>query len=98
MDKIERLEKILKKKGFKGLVKPVHNLEKSHFVIIENPNCITDSLIIKTEGFNKLIDRFENLPEELIHYAVIINKRDQKTAINKLVSNIFFLLSKNYKL
>ena len=36
MDKIKQLEKVLKKKGIKGWLKPVDNLENSQFVIVEN--------------------------------------------------------------
>ena len=35
-DKNKRLEKILKKKGIKGWLKPVGSLENSQFVLVEN--------------------------------------------------------------
>ena len=35
-DKNKKLEKVLKKKGIKGWLKPVNNLEKSHFVIVDS--------------------------------------------------------------
>ena len=44
MDKIKRTAKILKKKEIKNWLKAVDNLEKSHFVIIENPKCVINSL------------------------------------------------------
>ena len=46
MDKIKRSTKNLEKKELKNWLKPVDNSEKSHFVIVENPNCIIDSFLI----------------------------------------------------
>ena len=89
MDKIKRTVKILKKKELQNLLKPVDNLEKSHFVIVENPKYIIDSLIYKTEDFNISIERGESHPVELIHY-VALKKRDEKAQINKLLSNKIF--------
>ena len=88
MDKIKRTAKILKKKEIKNWLKPVDNLEKSHFVIIENPKCVINSLLIKTEDFHKAIDRGESYPIELIHYVALKNKRDQKAVIK-----IYFLVN-----
>ena len=39
-DKNKRLEKILKKKGGEGLLKPVNNLESSHFALVEDKNVL----------------------------------------------------------
>ena len=74
----KRTTKFLRKKALKGLLKPVNNKEYAHFVIIENQKCAVDSLLIKTEYFNKLIDRGESFPTELIHYVALSNKRDEK--------------------
>ena len=94
MDKIK--QKILKKKEIKKWLKPVDNLEKSHYVIIENPKCVINSLLIKTEDFNKAIDRGESYPIELIHYVALKNKRDQKAVIKNLLSSKFMII-KHFK-
>ena len=60
-DKIKRLEKVLKKKGIKGWLKPVDNLENSQFVIIENKRYVYNSMLIKTEDYKTLLERGENL-------------------------------------
>ena len=88
-DKIKRLEKGLKKKGLKCWLKPVANLEKSHFVIVESPNCLINSLIFKTEDFNKIIEKGGSFPVELIHYVALHNTRNEKAQIKKLLSNKF---------
>ena len=82
MDKIKRTAKILKNKKIKNWLKPVDNLEKSHFVIIENPKCVINSLLIKTEDFNKAIDRGESYPIELIHYVALIQPFPESRVIN----------------
>ena len=64
MDKFKRLEKVLKKKGIKGLLKPVDNLENSQFVIVENKRCAYKSLLIKTEGYKTLLERGETYSYE----------------------------------
>ena len=47
--KNKKLDKILYKKGIKGWLKPVDNLENSQFVIVENKRCVYNSLLLKTE-------------------------------------------------
>ena len=53
-DKIKRLEKVLKKTGLKGLLKPVDNLENSHFVIVENPKYLINSPAFKRKILTEL--------------------------------------------
>ena len=51
-DKIKRLNKMLNKSGLKGFLKPVENLEDSHFVLVEKIKdrfSNSNELIIKTE-------------------------------------------------
>ena len=50
-DKNKRLEKILKKKGIKGWLKPVDNLESAHFVLVENKRCAYKSLLVRKEDY-----------------------------------------------
>ena len=45
----KQLEKVLKNKGIKGLLKPVDNLEDSQFVIVENKRCVYKGKLLKTE-------------------------------------------------
>ena len=78
MDKIKRTAKILKKKEIKNWLKPVDNLEKSHFVIIENPKCVINRLLIKTEDFNKAIDRGKVIPLNLFTMLLLKTKETKK--------------------
>ena len=50
-DKNKRLEKVLKKKGIKGWLKPVDNLENSQFVLVENKRCVYNSFLLRTEDY-----------------------------------------------
>ena len=75
-DKNKQLEKVLQKKGLKGWLKPVDNLEKSHFVIVENEGCICNSLLIKTDDYKTLLERSETYPPDLVHFFVNSNKRN----------------------
>ena len=46
-DKNKRLEKVLKKKGIKGLFKLVDNLENSQFVLVENKGVFIKACYLK---------------------------------------------------
>ena len=83
MDKMKQTAKIIKKKELKNWLKPADNSEKSHFVIVENPKYIIVSLMLKTEDFNISIERGESYPVELIHFAALNNKRDEKAQNKK---------------
>ena len=39
-DKNKRIEKNLRYKRYKGLLKPVDNLESFHFVLVEDGKCV----------------------------------------------------------
>ena len=45
-DKNKQLEKILKKKGIKGWLKPVDNLENCQFVLVEDKRCVYNSFLL----------------------------------------------------
>ena len=44
-DKNKRLEKILKKKGIKGWLKPVDSLENCQLVLVEDKRCVYNSFV-----------------------------------------------------
>ena len=77
-DKMKRTEKLLRKKGLKGLLKPVNNKEYAHFVITEDRKCAVDSLLIKTEDFNRLIDRGKVFLLNLFTMLLLVTKEMKK--------------------
>ena len=85
-DKIKRLEKVFKKKGIKGWLKPVDNLENSQFVIIENKRCAYRSMLIKTENYKTLLERGETYPPDIVHFLIHSNKRNIQNINNGLLS------------
>ena len=86
-NKIKRLEKVLKKKGIKGWLKPASYSDPVDFVIIEYSKCLNYIFLCKTEDYIEMVKRGENIPEELIHYVTIRNKRNRQTIANNLVTN-----------
>ena len=84
-DEIKRLEKVLKKKGIKGWLKPVDNLENSQFIIVENKRCVYNSMLIKTEDYKTLLERGETYPPDIVHFLMHSNKRNVKN-INSLLT------------
>ena len=75
MDKIKRLEKVLKKKGIKAWLKPASDSDPVDFVMIEYAKCLRHSMLYKTKDYLELVKRGEYIPEEeLIHYLTIHNK------------------------
>ena len=73
----KRLEKNLRDKGIKGLLKPVDNLEDSQFVIVENKRCVYKSKLLKTEDY-KTLERGEPYPPDIVYFFVNSNKRNYK--------------------
>ena len=65
-DKNKRLEKIFKKMGIKGWLKPVDSLENSHFVLVENIRYFRDNFIIKTEDYKTSLKRGETYPPDSV--------------------------------
>ena len=86
-NKINLLEKILRKKEVRGLLKPVDNLESSHFVLVENTRCIYKSLLIKTEDYKAILERGETYPPDLVHFLIHTNKRNVQNIKNRLFIN-----------
>ena len=94
-DKIRRLEKILKKKGIKGWLKPVDSLENCHFVLVENKRCVKNSFILKTEDYKiLLLERGETYSPEIVHFLVNSNKRNVLNVNNSILTPRLMSLSK----
>ena len=85
-DKNKRLEKVLKKNGIKGWLKPVDNLENSQFVRVENKRCVYDSMLIKTEDYKTLLERGETYPPDIVHFLVNSNRRNVHNVNNSFLS------------
>ena len=86
-DRSKRLEKILKKKGIKGLFKPVDSLENSDFVLIENKRCRGESIIFTTEDYKTKIEIGETYPPDIVYFLGITNKRNTQTIKNAFIIN-----------
>ena len=56
-DKIKRLEKILKKKGIKGWLKPVDSLENCQLVLVEDKRCVNNSFVLRTDDYKTQLER-----------------------------------------
>ena len=94
-NKIKRLNKILNKGGLKGFLKPVENLEDSHFVLVEKiKDRFSNKLIFKTEEHKALLESGKTYPPDIVHFLVITNKRNAQNIKNTL----FALLNKRTKL
>ena len=85
-DKIKRLEKILKKKGIKGCLKPVDNLENSQFVLVEDKRCVYNSFLLRTEDYKTLLERGETYPLDIVLFLVNSNKRNILNVNNSLLT------------
>ena len=75
-DKNKQLEKILRKKGLKGWLKPVDSLDNSQFVLVENKKCLYNSLLLTTEDYKTLLKRGETYSHDIVHFLVNSNKRN----------------------
>ena len=82
----KQLEKVLKKKGIKGWLKPVDNLENSQIVIVENKRCVYNSMLIKTEDYKTLLERGETYPPDIVHFLINSNKRNVQNINNSLLT------------
>ena len=86
-NKIKLLEKVLKKKGIKGWLKPVDNLENSQFVVVENKRCAYNSLLLRTEDYKTLLERGEIYPPDIVHFLVNSNRRNVENTNNGLLTS-----------
>ena len=83
-NKNKRLEKILRKKGGRGLLKPVDNLDSSHFVLVEHTRCSYKNILFKTEDYKAMLERGETYSPDIVHFLVISNKRNAQNIKNTL--------------
>ena len=83
-DNNKRIKKLLNMLGMKGFLKPVENLEDSHFVIIENKRCTRSSLLIDSKKYKALLESGETPPPGIVHFIVITNKRNVLNIKNNL--------------
>ena len=87
--KNKRLEKILKKNGLKGWLKPVDSLENSQFVLVENKRCAYNSFLIKIKDYKNLLERGETYPPDIVHFLVNNNKRNVNSILTPRVMCLF---------
>ena len=85
-NKNEQLEKVLKRKGIKGWLKPVDNLENYQFVIVENKRCVYNRMLIKTEDYKTLLERGETYSPDIVHFLIHSNKRNMQNIKNSLLT------------
>ena len=85
-DKTKQLEKILKKKGMKGWLKLVENLENSQFVLIKNERFVLNSLVLTTEDYKTLLERGDTFPPDNVYFLVSSNKRNIQNINNSLLT------------
>ena len=85
-DKNKRLERILKKKGIKGWLKPVDSLENCFFVLVENKSCFYNRFLLRTDDYKTLLERGETYPPDIIHFLVHSNKRNVLNINNSLLT------------
>ena len=76
---------MLIRRRLKGFLKPVENLEDSHFVLVEKikDHSFTNT-IIKTEDYKALLESGETYPPDIVHFLVISNKRNVQNIKNTL--------------
>ena len=70
----------------KGLLKPVDNLENSHFVLVEGKKCVYNSFLLRTEDYKTLLERGETYPPDIDHFLVNSNKRNVLNINNSLLT------------
>ena len=86
-DKLKRLRKLLDKKGFKGLFKPVRTLEEAHIILIDNPQCMNRMRLMKKDTYKEILDDGHVLPSDIVHYLVVANPRNRRNIEERLISS-----------
>ena len=81
-DRNKRVEKIFKKMGIKGWLKPVDSLENSQFVLVEKKRYFRDNFIIKTEDYKTSVERGKTYPPVSGYFLVNRDKRNNKCLLN----------------
>ena len=85
-DKNKRLEKILRKQGIKGWLKPFDNFLNCQFVLIENKSCVYISFLLRTEDYKTLLERGGTYPPDIVHFLVNSNKRNVLNVNNSILT------------
>ena len=85
-DKNKRLEKILKKKGMKGLFKPVDSLENCQLVLAEDKRCVYNNFVFRTDDYKTQAERGETYSPYIVHFLVNSNKRNVLNVNNGLLT------------
>ena len=69
----KRIKKFLKREDWKKWLKPVtSDNDPVDFIILENPKCLTFSVLFETKEYTEAVERGENIPERaysLLHYS-----------------------------
>ena len=86
IDKNKRLEKILKKKGIKGWLKPVDSLENCQLVLVENKICVYNSSVLRPDDYKTKLERGETYSPDIVHFLVNSNKRNVLNVNNGLLT------------
>ena len=81
-DRNKRVEKIFKKMGIKGWLKPVDSLENSQLVRVEDKRCFHDNFNKKTEDYKTSLERGETYQPESVYFLVNRDKRNNKCLLN----------------
>ena len=85
-DKNTRLEKIFKKKGMKGKLKPVDSLENCQLVLVENKRYVYNSSVLRTDDYKILLERGETYSPDIVHFLFNSNKRNVLNVNNGLLT------------
>ena len=96
-NKNKRLEKILSKKGIKGILKPVADLESSHLELAVDKRCLLRSMVCKKEDYKTVLQRGVTFPPENVYFLVNSNKRNDKKINDSLTKNYAFFEKKKKK-
>ena len=72
-DRNNRVEKIFKKMGIKGWLKPVDSLENSQFVLVENKRYFRDNFI--TEDYKTSLERGETYLPDSVYFLINCNNK-----------------------
>ena len=85
-DKRKRLQKILVKKGLKGQLKPVDNLEDAHIILIENKQCVDKTALVGKDDYKKMIEG-HTFPSDIVHFLVSANPRNGWNIERRFLTN-----------
>ena len=85
-NKNKQLEKILKKKGIRGFLKPASDNDPVDFVMIEYPKCLRHSMLFRAKDYIELVKRGEYIPEEELIHCLIVRNKKRSTKYSKQIN------------